>query len=110
MRQSRSRNRIIGTTERPRMCVFVSNKQIYVQIVNDLEGRTLAEASTLSAELQDKATGKSMTEKAGLVGGRIAEVAKEKGVSAVCFDKSGYKYGKRLSSLADAARKGGLQF
>jgi large subunit ribosomal protein L18 len=90
--------------------VFVSNRHVYAQIVNDSEGKTIAEASTLSAELREQAAGKKMSEKAKLVGGRIAALAKEKGVGAVCFDKSGYMYGKRLSTLADAAREGGMQF
>ncbi len=110
LRRDRSRKRIVGTAERPRLCVFVSNRQIYAQIINDLEGKTLVASSTLAPDMRESASGKSMAEKAKLVGGRIAALAKEAGLSKVCFDKSGYKYGKRLSSLADAAREGGLVF
>ena len=110
LRRNRGRNKIAGTTERPRLCVFISNKQIYAQIINDADGKTLAASSTLGEGLREQATGKSMTEKAKMLGGNIAAIAKEAGLSKVCFDKSGYKYGKRLSALADAAREGGLIF
>jgi large subunit ribosomal protein L18 len=110
LRRKRSRNKISGTAERPRLTIFISNKQIYAQIINDVESKTLAASSTLAPDLREQAEGKSMTEKAKMLGARIAVIAKEAGLSKVCFDKGGYKYGKRLSTLADAAREGGLIF
>ncbi|MFA6451490.1 MAG: 50S ribosomal protein L18 [bacterium] len=110
LRHKRSRKKIAGSAERPRFCVFISNRHIYAQIINDEDGLTLAAASTLGDDLREQAAGKNMTDKAKLLGSRIAVIAKEAGLSKVCFDKSGYKYGKRLSALADAAREGGLSF
>ena len=100
----RIRNKISGTAERPRMSVFRSNKQIYVQIINDLEGKTLASASSLGLEAMPK------IEQAEKVGEMVAKKAQEAGVSAVVFDRNGYLYHGRVKSLADAARKGGLKF
>jgi large subunit ribosomal protein L18 len=110
LRHKRSRNKITGVAERPRLSVFISNRNIYAQIINDTDGKTLAASSTLAPDMREQTAGKDMTEKAKLLGDRIAVIAKEAGLSKVCFDKSGYKYGKRLTALADAARKGGLIF
>ena len=101
----RIRNKISGTTEQPRMSVFRSNKQIYVQIINDVEGTTLAAASSLA--LKDKVTKK---EQAAKVGELIAGKAKDAGIDQVVFDRNGYLYHGRIKELADAARKGGLKF
>ena len=98
----RIRKSVFGTAERPRMSVFRSNKQIYVQVINDLEA--LASASSLGLETMPK------IEQAAKVGELIAAKAKEAGVSAVVFDRNGYLYHGRVKSLADAARKGGLNF
>ena len=95
---------VFGTAERPRMSVFRSNKQIYVQVINDLEGKTLASASSLGLETMPK------IEQAAKVGELIAAKAQEAGVKAVVFDRNGYLYHGRVKSLADAARKGGLNF
>ena len=95
---------MFGTAERPRMSVFRSNKQIYVQVINDLEGKTLASASSLGLEAMPK------IEQAAKVGELIAAKAKEAGVESVVFDRNGYLYHGRVKSLADAARKGGLNF
>ena len=100
----RSRKSVFGTAERPRMSVFRSNKQIYVQVINDLEGKTLAAASSLGLEAMPK------IDQAAKVGELIAAKAKQAGVSAVVFDRNGYLYHGRVKSLADAARKGGLNF
>ncbi len=110
LRQTRNRKHISGTTERPRLSLFISNCQVYTQIIDDTKGMTLAAASTAQADLRETVKGKSKTEQCREVGRKIAEKAKEAGVSKVVFDKSGYKYGKRLSALADAAREGGLDF
>ena len=110
LRHKRGRKKISGSAETPRLCVFFSNKEIYSQVIDDGAGRTLASASTLEKTLIEEAKGKNKTDCAKLVGARIAEAAKEAGVKKVVFDKSGYKYGKRVSALAGAARKGGLSF
>ena len=100
----RIRKSVSGTGERPRMTVFRSNKQIYVQVINDIEGKTLAAASSLGLEAMPK------IEQAAKVGEMIAAKAQEVGVKAVVFDRNGYLYHGRVKSLADAARKGGLNF
>ncbi len=100
----RIRKSVIGTAERPRMSVFRSNKQIYVQIINDLEGKTLAAASSLGLETMPK------IEQAEKVGELVAQKAQEAGITAVVFDRNGYLYHGRVKSLADGARKGGLKF
>ena len=100
----RFRKSVFGTAERPRMSVFRSNKQIYVQVINDLEGKTLASASSAGLEAMPK------IEQAAKVGEMIAAKAKEAGVESVVFDRNGYLYHGRVKSLADAARKGGLNF
>ena len=105
----RIRKRISGTAEKPRMSVFRSNKNITVQLINDIEGKTLLAASALENEVREK-TGVSKTEQAELVGKLIAKKAKEKGISTVVFDRSGYLYHGRVKKLADAAREGGLKF
>lgn len=100
----RIRKSVNGTAERPRLSVFRSNKQIYAQVINDLEGKTLASASSLGLEACPK------KEQAAKVGAQLAEKAKAAGVEAVVFDRNGYLYHGRVKELADAARKGGLNF
>ena len=100
----RVRNKISSTLERPRMTVFRSNKQIYVQIIEDLNGRTLAAASSLGMEKMPK------KEQAAKVGELIAQKAQEAGITTVVFDRNGYLYHGRVKEVADAARKGGLKF
>ncbi len=101
------RKRISGSTERPRLTVYRSNKGIYAQIVNDEQGITLASASTASKDFS--ATG-SKIEQAKAVGALIANKAKEAGVEKVVFDRNGYLYHGRVKSLAEGAREGGLDF
>jgi len=110
LRRRRSREKALGTADRPRMSVFISNRQVYTQIINDADGRTLASASSLDKNLRDQLKSKPMVEVCGAVGKSIAEASKEAGIERIVFDKSGYRYGKRLSALADAARKEGLKF
>lgn len=105
----RIRKKLRGTAEKPRIAVFRSNKQIYVQVIDDLKGVTLLAASSKEKEFEAKA-GINKTEKAKLVGKLLAERCKTKGISNVVFDRSGYKYHGRVKSLADAAREGGLKF
>ena len=104
----RIRKRLSGSEGRPRMSVFRSNKQIYVQLVDDLSGKTLASASSKEKEIASQKVNKS--EQAKLVGKRIAEIAKEKGIETVVFDRNGYLYHGRVKNLADAARESGLKF
>lgn len=101
----RIRNKISGTAECPRMSVFRSNKQIYVQLIDDLEHKTLAAASSLG--MTEKMTKK---EQAAKVGELIAKRAQEAGITSVVFDRNGYLYHGRVKEVADAARNGGLKF
>ena len=100
----RVRNKVTGVAERPRMSVFRSNKQIYVQIINDLTGCTLASASSLGLEAMPK------KEQAAKVGEMIAQNAKEAGITTVVFDRNVDLYHGRVKEVADAARNGGLKF
>ena len=97
-------NKISGTAERPRMSVFRSNKQIYVQIINDMNGTTLVSASSLGMEACPK------KEQAAKVGEMAAKKALEAGITSVVFDRNGYLYHGRVKEVADAARNGGLKF
>ncbi|HHV40618.1 MAG: 50S ribosomal protein L18 [Bacteroidales bacterium] len=106
----RIRKRISGTPERPRMAVYRSNKQIYVQFIDDTTGTTLAQASSKDALLAEDIKGKTPVEAAALVGKLAAERALEKNISVVSFDRAGYLFHGRVKSLADAAREGGLKF
>lgn len=100
----RVRKNVNGTAERPRLSVFRSNKQIYAQVINDLNGTTIASASSLGLESMPK------VEQAAKVGELVAAKAQEAGVTTVVFDRNGYLYHGRVKELADAARKGGLKF
>ena len=101
----RVRNKISGTAERPRMSVFRSHKQIYVQLIDDLSGKTLAASSSLG--ITEKLPKK---EQAAKVGELIAKKAQEAGITTVVFDRNGYLYHGRVKEVADAARNGGLKF
>jgi large subunit ribosomal protein L18 len=103
----RIRKKLSGTGDRPRMTVYRSNKQIYVQLVDDLSGKTLGAASSQEKDIASQKGNK--IEQAKLVGKRIAEVAKEKGIDNVVFDRNGYLYHGRVKNLAEAARKSGLK-
>jgi large subunit ribosomal protein L18 len=105
-RHIRVRKHISGTTSRPRLVVNRSAKHIFVQIVDDTVGRTLASASTLDSSIRTAEGDK--TAKAKLVGALVAERAKAAGISAVVFDRGGYQYHGRVAALADAAREAGL--
>jgi len=109
-RHRRVRKKIFGTPERPRMNVFRSSNRIYVQIVDDFQGHTLASASSIDAELRSDMEGLSNIEQARKVGQVIAERAKKVGINQVVFDRGGYKYIGRVKAMADAAREGGLEF
>jgi len=107
--KQRIRKRIHGTNERPRMTVFRSNKQIYVQLVNDLTGETVVSASSKNKEVADKKN-INKSEQAKLVGKLVAERSLAKGFNDVVFDRNGYLYHGRIKLLAESAREGGLKF
>ena len=109
-RHRRVRKKIFGTPERPRMNVFRSSQEIYVQVIDDFKGYTLASASSLDVELSSQMKGMTNMEQAQKVGQVIAERAKKAGVEQVVFDRGGYKYIGRVKALAEAAREGGLIF
>ncbi len=98
-----------GTAGRPRLCVFRSARHIYAQLINDVDGRTIASASSLSAEFGGEEVEGKLTA-ARAVGRSVAEKAREAGVEQVCFDRNGYLYHGRVKALADAARESGLSF
>lgn len=104
----RIRKTVNGTSDRPRMTIFRSNKQIYVQLIDDASSTTIASASSREKAIEDSKMNK--IEQAQKVGGLVAEKAKAAGVSTVIFDRNGYLYHGRVKSLAEAARKGGLKF
>ena len=106
----RIRKHVNGTAERPRMVVFRSNKQIYVQVIDDEQGATLVAASSGDKELAAQCKGKTGIEAAAIVGKAIAERALAAGINQVAFDRGGYLFHGRVKSLADAAREGGLVF
>jgi large subunit ribosomal protein L18 len=109
-RHKRVRSRISGTSSRPRLNVFRSLSEIYVQVIDDEMGRTLASASTLDGKLRKNLEGLSKTDQARQVGKSIAERARTLGIQQVVFDRGGYRYIGRVKALADGAREGGLEF
>jgi large subunit ribosomal protein L18 len=109
-RHHRVRKNLAGTADRPRLNVFRSLAEIYCQVIDDKAGNTLVSASTIDGEVRAKVTGKNKTEQARLVGQVLAERAKGKGITAVVFDRGGFRYTGRVKALADGAREGGLEF
>lgn len=105
----RIRKHVSGSKERPRMTVFRSNKQIYVQLIDDVENKTLVAVSSLAKEIAGKKD-VNKTEQAKLVGKLAAEKSKDAGIKEVVFDRNGYLYHGRVKALADAAREAGLKF
>ena len=105
LRAARVRAKVSGTAERPRMSVTISNKHVSAQLIDDVNGKTVAASTTVGS----KQTG-TMTEQCAFVGADIAKKAKKKKITAVVFDRNGRKYAQRLAALADAARKEGLEF
>ena len=103
----RSRQMVAGTAERPRLCVFRSNKQFYAQLIDDLSGRTLVACSSVKNESAQKL---AKVEQAGLMGKEMAQKAVDAGITTVVFDRSGYLYHGRVKHFAEAAREGGLKF
>ena len=106
-RHARVRNKISGTAERPRLCVFRSNTNIYAQIIDDVAGNTLVQASTLDKEIKIKHANKEAAKELGTL---IAKRAADKKIKTVVFDRGGYIYHGVVKELAEAAREGGLEF
>jgi large subunit ribosomal protein L18 len=109
-RHLRVRKRVSGTTDRPRLNVYRSLSEIYVQVIDDDAGNTMVSASSIDHDLRKKMKGKTKTEQAQIVGNAVAERAKSLGIDKVVFDRAGYKYIGRVKALANGAREGGLQF
>ena len=110
VRHARVRKKVVGTAERPRLSVYRSLNNIYVQIINDQNGTTLAAASTLDPDLREQIAGKTKKEAARIVGEAAAKKALDKGIKKVVFDRSGYIYHGRVKEVADGAREAGLEF
>lgn len=109
-RQVRVRRKIRGSEERPRLCIFRSSKHIYVQIIEDVSGRTLVAASTASKGIVEGVKNTGNIEAAKVVGQAIAKKALEQNIKQVVFDRNGFLYHGRIKALADAAREAGLSF
>ena len=107
-RKAGIRKSILGQPDRPRLTVFRSNKHMYVQIIDDLAGRTLVSASTSEKDVKVDKGGNCAA--ASDVGKRLADRAQQAGITAVAFDRNGYRYHGRIKALAEAAREGGLKF
>lgn len=106
----RLRNHLVGTSERPRLCVFRSNKNMYAQVIDDEAGNTLVAASTLDKDLKGELTNTDDINAAKVLGEAIAKKANAKGIKQVVFDRGGYIYKGKVAALADAAREAGLEF
>ena len=109
-RHRRIRRTVIGTTERPRLCVFRSLKNLHAQVIDDLTGKTIFSVSTLDTRVSKRLKSRGNIEAAKLLGQLVAEDAKTKGITRVVFDRGGYLYHGRVQVLADAAREHGLEF
>ena len=109
-KHSRLRNRLTGTTQRPRLAVFRSNSHMYAQIIDDTIGNTLVSASTAEKAAKEELTKTNDTDAAKYVGTLVAKRALEKGITEVVFDRGGFLYQGKIQALADAAREAGLQF
>ncbi len=109
-RHARIRRQLSGTAARPRLNVFRSEKHIYAQMIDDVDGRTIVSASTVEKSVRESIPHGNTVEAAEAIGQLVAERAVEKGISKVVFDRGGYLYHGRIQALADAARKAGLEF
>lgn len=109
-RHKRIRKKLDGTAEVPRLAVFRSHLHIYAQLVDDLSGRSITATSTLDPAIKAELTGKKKSERSRIVGKRVAEIAKQHGITRIAFDRGGYVYHGRIQALAEGAREGGLQF
>ncbi len=109
-RKLRVRKRVQGSSERPRLCVFRSDKHIYAQIIDDVQGVTLVSASTVAPEFKQMELAQGKVGAAQRVGQMVANKAKSQGITRVVFDRNGYIYHGRVRALADSAREAGLEF
>jgi large subunit ribosomal protein L18 len=109
-RHARVRKRVKGTEQKPRLAVFRSLTHIYAQVIDDVARATIVSASDIEADVMKQVKGKKKSEAATIVGGIVAQRAKEKGVTRVVFDRGGYPFHGRIRALAQAAREGGLEF
>jgi large subunit ribosomal protein L18 len=109
-RHQRVRVHVAGTSQRPRLNVFRSLRHISVQVIDDIQGRTLVAASTNEPEVRSQLAGLSKLEQAKKIGKLLADRAKAAGITQVVFDRGGYKYHGRVKALAEASREGGLEF
>ena len=109
-RQKRIRKKIVGTTERPRLCVFRSSKHIYAQIIDDIDGKTLAAASSLEESVRSNKDVKGKIDVARQIGKLIAQRSLDKGLKTVVFDRNGFLYHGRVKAVSDGAREAGLIF
>jgi large subunit ribosomal protein L18 len=109
-RQRHVRNRLSGTSQRPRLAVFRNSKHIYAQMINDQTGTTLVTASTMEPDIKAQVKYGGNKTAAAVVGRVVAERAKQAGIDKICFDRRSYKYHGRVAALAQAAREAGLQF
>jgi large subunit ribosomal protein L18 len=109
-RHRRLRKHVVGTSERPRLCVYRSLKHMYAQVIDDSQGFTLVAASSLEPEIRDENFNGGDADTAEAVGRLIARKALDKGITRVVFDRGGNKYHGRIKALAEAAREGGLEF
>jgi large subunit ribosomal protein L18 len=110
IRHRRVRQKVTGTISRPRLCVFRSLNHIHAQLIDDSRGQTLVSMSTLDSQVRSKTDGMGKSKKAEIVGTLLAEKALNEGIKQVVFDRGGYKYHGRVKTLAEAARKAGLEF
>ncbi|MGD9901140.1 MAG: 50S ribosomal protein L18 [Spirochaetales bacterium] len=109
-RQLKVRSKVSGTASRPRLNVYRSTSQIYAQLIDDVKGVTLVSASTMEKEFKQELAGKTKVEQAFMVGERLGAKAKKAKIKTVIFDRAGYLYTGRVKSLAEGARKAGLEF
>ncbi|MGE5453564.1 MAG: 50S ribosomal protein L18 [Methylocystaceae bacterium] len=109
VKHTRLRRKVVGTPERPRLCMYRSLSHIYAQVIDDISGHTLVSASTLEPELRDLSS-RTNTDAARQIGTLVGKRAVDKGISEVVFDRGGYQYHGRVAALADAARESGLKF
>ena len=108
-RHRRVRRHISGTAQRPRLNVYRSNRNVFVQVIDDIEGRTLVSCSTIDKDVAPALADKNKVEAANIVGQKIAERAREAGISTVVFDRGGFKYSGRVAAVAQGAREAGLK-
>jgi len=109
-RKKRIRKNLMGTSERPRLCVFRSSKHIYAQIIDDTQGITLASASTMEPDVRTDQKFENKVAAANFIGKRIGERASEKGIKTVVFDRGGFMYHGRVKAVSEGAREAGLDF